>query len=284
MGEQVAQHVIGVPAPALRPFVSRYTGYRYEGFDPGVHVGLPSRDLTFAVSLGDPIEVGELRGPDGARNRFPALASGLHAVPVAVHHDGNQHGLQLALTPLGCRALFGMPAAEMASLTVPLDSLLGALAVELVDRVRSAAVWSQRFAVLDRVLLRAFTEPVAPAPEITLAWERLTRTGGGVGVARLADEVGWSRRHLSERFRREYGLPPKTMARIVRFERARRMVTATGGASLGTIAATAGYADQAHMTREWHDFAGGSPLAWMSAERLPFVQDGGEDDRSDSPA
>lgn len=281
MSERVAQHVVETPAAALHALVDRYVGYRYEGFAPGVHAGLPSRRLTFIVSLGAPVDVGMLGAPEAQRHQFDALIGGLHAKPAAVYHDGNQHGIQLGLTPLGARALFGMPAAQLTGSTLPLDVVLGRLADELVDRLRTAATWSRRFAALDHVLLRAVSHTDPPLPEVAFAWQRLAQTGGGVAVAPLAAEVGWSRRHLSERFRREFGLPPKTMARVMRFERAHRMLTHPTRPSLGAVAATAGYADQAHLNRDWCELAGSSPTAWMAAEQLPFFQDELGDDTSD---
>jgi AraC-like DNA-binding protein len=282
MAEQIAQHVVGIPAPPLRAFVNRYTGYRYEGFEPGVHVGLPSRHLTFIVSLGDPIDVGLIHDQAVPREQFVALAGGLHTQPAAVHHDGNQYGLQLEITPLGARALFGMPASEIATLTLPLGTVLGRLASELVDQLRTASVWSWRFAVLDQLLLQALSGLDGPSREVAFAWERLTRSGGTVEVGGLATEVGWSRRHLSEQFRREFGLPPKTMARVIRFDCARRMLMRPARPSLGTVAVTAGFADQAHMTRDWREFTGASPLAWMAAEQLPFFQDDMDERPTDS--
>lgn len=274
MGEQIAQHVVGVPGARLRPFVDHYVGYRYEGFAPGVHAGLPSRHLTLIVSLADPIDVGRIHDP-ASRERFAALAAGLHTVPTAIHHDGNQHGVQLAVTPRGARALFGMPPAEIATLTLPLGAVLGPLASELVERLRAVDGWSRRFAVLDGVLSRTLTDVDGPPPEVMHAWERLTRTGGAIEVGHLAIEVGWSRRHLSERFRRELGLTPKTTARVIRFERARRMLAHDGRPSFGAVAAAVGYADQAHMNRDWRELAGASPGAWLAAEQLPLGEDDG---------
>ena len=281
MSEQIAQHVVGRPAPPLRAFVHRYTGYRYEGFDAGIHAGLPSRHLTFIVSLGAPIDVGELSDPAAPRARFSALVGGLHTAPAAIHHDGNQHGIQLEITPAGARALFGMPAAEIAARTVAMDTVLGRLTPQLVDRLHTAPTWSRRFALLDDLLAGAIVVPAATPPQVARAWDRLTATGGAVEVAELADEVGWSRRHMSERFRREFGLPPKTMARVIRFERARRMLTGVRRPALGAVAHAAGYADQAHMNRDWREFAGASPTRWMAGEQLPFVQDEGVDAAAD---
>ena len=65
MGPPVNESALGRPAPPLRPFVDRYIGYRQEGFAPGVHRGLPSRHLTFIVSLADPVDIAGM--PDAAQ-------------------------------------------------------------------------------------------------------------------------------------------------------------------------------------------------------------------------
>jgi len=116
--------------------------------------------------------------------------------------------------------------------------------------------------------------PSGARRETTEAWSRLTESSGQVDVAGLAAAVGWSRRHFTERFSAEYGIGPKALGRVLRFERARWMLVRPDRGSLAEVAATCGYADQAHMVREWHAMAGGSPTAWLEAEAvLPFVQD-----------
>src|SRR5260370_6294774 len=72
--------------------------------------------------------------------------------PALVMHQGRQSGIQLQLSPLGARALFGMPAGELASLDVEGGAVLGALADQIVERIREEPDWPGRFAVLDRVL------------------------------------------------------------------------------------------------------------------------------------
>ena len=92
-------------------------------------------------------------------------------------------------------------------------------------------------------------------------------------VADLANEVGWSRRHFAQKFRLSYGLSPKVMARVLRFERAQQLLRLPTRPSLSSVAHVCGYADQAHMARDWNEFAGSSPTDWMTDEMLPFVQD-----------
>jgi AraC-like DNA-binding protein len=270
----VAESVLGRPDDLLRPYVSGYTGYRYLGFEPGEHMGLPSRHVTFVLPFDAPLEL-VLPNGDRTLHRFDAVVSGFHTTPAVIRHDGNQHGIQLHVTPAGARVLFAMPAAEVAADAVPLDALWGRAAGELLDRLDAAGSWPQRFAVLDRFLLRIAAGraevPSGLRDETAEAFRRLLVTGGRLGVASLAAEVGWSRRHLSDQFAAEYGLAPKEMARVLRFERSKAMFVRPGHPNLAVIAAECGFADQAHMAREWRALAGASPTQWLAAEGLPVL-------------
>jgi AraC-like DNA-binding protein len=269
----------GAPAGALRGHVA-YHGYDLRGGPPGTHRGLPSPYLTLIVTFGRPLT---MRTPDGGVVDRAVALGGLHTTPETIVHDGRQSGVHVVLDPLAARALLGRPAAEIAGVTVDGDDVLGAVARELAERVDAAAGWNARFAALDDVLLRvlgaasparAAGRPVAP--EVRHAWRRVVGSGGAVPVHALADEVGWSERHLGQRFRSEVGVGPKAAGRMARFDRARRRLAAraVAGAPLGLadIAAEGGYADQAHLSREFGALAGCSPTRWL-AEEIGNVQD-----------
>ncbi|GAB3427999.1 AraC family transcriptional regulator [Flindersiella endophytica] len=267
MDEPLLQSVAARPQPALRPWVSRYLGYHLRT-RPGSHRGLPSRNVTFIITLEGTVDV-------AGHGAFPTLAGGLHATPVRIDHDGLQHGIQAEFTPLGARALLGLPAGELAGAVVDLGALLGRRAAELADRIRTATTWTGRFAALDAMLERIAMPGSSPSPELGWAWKRLTESAGSVEIGTLAAEIGWSRQHLRTRFQREYGLAPKVAARVMRFETARSLLTDPSPPPLADVAQRCGYADQAHFNRDWLDFAGTTPSAWLS-EEIPFVQDDGE--------
>ncbi len=200
-----------------------------------------------------------------------AFVGGLHTSAAAIHHDGNQYGTAVELTPLGAHAVFGMPAGELTGQVVPLGDLLGGRACELTERLAEARAWKHRFAVMDDVLARGRSERTVP-PEVMHAWERLVRRAEPLDVRMLADEVGWSRRHLSERFRREIGLPPRQLARVVRLQRSRRLLTLGDRSTMTAVATDSGYYDHAHMLHEWRSLAGCTPAEWLR-EELPSIQD-----------
>lgn len=259
----------GVPHPRLRPFVEEYSGYRIRGAAPGVHAGLPSKSLTFIVAFDDPVDV---EGGFVERDRYWAMLAGLHVGPALIRHDGNQCGVQLSITPAGATALFGVPAGVLAHQVVHLDAVVPE-ADELVERLTEARSWHARWAVLDSVLLARLSPDDAMPPELARAWLSLVRGHGAIGIGELAASVGWSRPHLSRRFTAAFGMSPKVMSRVVRFERAQQLLRLPTRPSLASVAAVCGYADQAHMTREFREFAGSPPTAWMADEMISFVQD-----------
>ncbi len=279
--------VSATPAPPLRAIIKGYRGYRSFG-GPAVHRGLPSRALTFIISLDDPVDIAAMPSGIQGPGRFQAFIGGMHDTPAYIRQHGFQHGLSLEMTPFGSRTLLGLPAGELVNAVVSLDELVGPSARDLVDRLAAARGWRECVAALDEVLVGWLKEPIRSVPEVQRAWEILMATAGKVEVSRLAGEVGYSRRHLAELFRRELGLTPKAAARVLRFERSRRLIARLERPNLARVAAAAGYYDQAHMTREWAEMAGCAPSVWM-AEELPFVQDEPIDpeaslDHDDNPA
>ena len=270
MSSPIADTAVRLPAPALRSFITQYAGFRVSGLPCGIHYGLPSSDVHLIISLGHPIEV--LQMPNSAQrpSALNALVSGLQYAPAVLRQDRDAFGLHVFIKPLGVRAILGVASEEISSLVLNLTDIWGNRADTLIDALLGAHTWHERFAVLDQAFLSKLN-PFSPQPEICWAWERLSKSHGSVPVQQLAREIGYSRRHFSERFREIIGATPKLVARVLRFERACRLI-ARNRLGLAQIASGCGYYDQAHMTREWCAFAGCSPKAWISRE-LPFLQD-----------
>ena len=265
------------PDPRLAAYVESYLGYSMKGFPPGLHRGLPGRNMTFIVSIGNPIDVVEQTDPAEAPGSYRCVVGGLQMRQATISHCGEQEGVAIELTPLGSRALLGTPAAALWNSSHELGDVVGRGGDELWERLQLAVSWDERLAACDTVLLGLLAEAQV-APELDHSWHRLVETGGSVGVAELAAEVGWTRQHLARRFGREFGLAPKSAGRVMRFERARRMLQHSPSyVTLAQVAASCGYFDQSHFTHEFVEMAGCTPSQWLIDE-VPSVQDraGGE--------
>ncbi|WP_204072036.1 AraC family transcriptional regulator [Planotetraspora phitsanulokensis] len=284
-GRPTSEIVSRRPAPPLRPFVTWYCGYRDADVGPRRHRGLPSPYLTVIVTLDEPLVVAahpDLRIPPA---EYGTLVGGLHTTPVLITHDGRQSGIQLSLSPLGARALLGLPAGELTGSVLDAADVVGPFANQLRERVLDAHGWTARFGVLDEMLSAHLDAGARLQGEVVHAWRRLLTSAGAVPAAELAREVGWSGRYLSRRFGVEVGLSPKAAARVVRFDRTRRFLMRQAaedrGLLLSDVAAECGYYDQAHLAREFGEFAGCSPSRWLG-EEFRYVQAGADTLMSDS--
>jgi AraC-like DNA-binding protein len=274
---RVSDHTFRAASPALGELVDWYAGYRDVGVPPAHHRGLPSPGLTVIFTLDDKLTIEKHPDPAQPADSFDTLVGGLHTRPALITHEGRQSGIQIGLSPLGSRALLGLPAGELAGIDVHGQDVLGRFATELRERLHIAGTWDERFAILNRALLaqlRTADERAGISGEVRHAWHLLLRSGGAMPVADLAAETGWGDRHLRSRFRAEIGLTPKAAARVIRFERARRILQrrAVKGEPLrlAELAASCGYFDQAHLDREFGLLAGCPPTTWVSTEFQNF--------------
>jgi AraC-like DNA-binding protein len=243
-------HTQREPAQALRGSISSYYGFREETGTPVVRREGPGADVVVILAF----EEGWLI--DG--ERFKSFAAGLRDTQVTTEHAGLSYGMQVNIAPPAAHALFGIPLSELAFATVDLDAVLAEPA--LVERVACAGNWSERFEILDEVLTRRIAVSRPPSREIVWAWRRLVESHGTVPVGELGRELGWTRKRLVARFREQVGVPPKTLARMLRFERAQSLAGRHGWAEL---AAECGYYDQSHLIREFRSITGRTPETFL---------------------
>lgn len=261
--------------PPLAGLVASMVGYRMSGLQPSLHRGVPSPYLTFIVNLDTSIVVGNHAGAadEGSAVAYDNILAGLHTRAAYLFQPERQAGIQLAVHPLAARRVFGLPAAELTGNGDDARDVLGAGLRRLQERAWHSDSWSQRFDLVRRYLLdRASAAPsfMSPRPEVAAAWRWMTGHGGLGRMDDLARHVAMSSRQLSKLFRAEVGVPPKTVNRLIRFDRARHEIQQQAGVGadpgVGEIAHAVGYYDHAHLVRDFHEFLDCSPTAWLAQE------------------
>jgi AraC-like DNA-binding protein len=155
----------------------------------------------------------------------------------------------IRFAPGAADSVLGIPLDAVCDQRVPLEELWGGAADELAERV---ALSDQPEVALATAVQDRISE--APDPTAAAIARQLEFAAGPGIVSGVADEVGVSERQLQRRCRTAFGYGPKTLHRVLRFQRALRL--ARGGGRLADVAAVAGYADQAHMARDTRRLAG----------------------------
>jgi AraC-like DNA-binding protein len=196
---------------------------------------------------------------DGLVIAGPATVASLPNVPAGVPVFGVRFRIGAAGSALG------VPAADLADLSVDAEEVLGRGATERVAEGGLPAL-------LD--LVRERLQPVDP---ITRA-AALAMARPETRVGTLGAELGLSERQLRRRFLDAVGYGPKTLGRVLRFQHFLQLIGRDGAVDLARLALDAGYADQAHLTREARRLSGRTPAeliasgAGAAGERVRSVQ------------
>ncbi|WP_164014143.1 AraC family transcriptional regulator [Pyxidicoccus trucidator] len=252
--------VSGAPDPRLREYVlGSYMGYSERTPGPMRRRELPSPQVVLIIDFGPALRVFDSRDPSRSARHASGFVAGLDDAFSLTETPGAMSGVQVNFTPVGARLFFGLPMRHLARRVVGLDEVFGAEGPLLTEQLHDAPGWEARFVLLDRLLLRRILEARAISDCVTWAWQRLQASGGVVEIGALADELGYSQKHLISRFNEELGLPPKLLARLVRFDRVIQRLKAGSPESWASIAYAHGYYDQAHLIRDFRQFAGSPP-------------------------
>jgi AraC-like DNA-binding protein len=243
-----------IPLPAdarLRPWVVG----DYGGYD---EASLPHAPVTVAATMVTPLGVYMSCSP----LRPPAMVMGPSGTYTRAERPC-EPAVMARLAPLGAYKLLGPAVSETGGTIVALEDIVGADARRLSERVQSARTWEQRGRLLDDFLLDRAARGPQPSPEVSHAWHLLTRSGGRSTIREIARQVGWSHKHLITRFKQQIGAAPHLATRLLRLATVWRHLN--DDQSWARIAAGCGYADQAHLTREFRTFTGTTPGALVTA-------------------
>ncbi|WP_369259501.1 helix-turn-helix domain-containing protein [Streptomyces sp. R35] len=269
--------VVALPHPRLRPGVISYRGIRLALDGPRRRLEAPIGAATLLLGFGQPLRISRAGRPPAT---LVSVFSGPTTTAAVGEHDGRLAGIEVLLAPWAAFTLFGTPQYELADRPVDPDELphlLGARSShdrwssigELSASLAALPGWAERFGLLDDVFARWAGAGTPSSARVVRAWGHLQRTWGAIPVPRLADEVGWSVRQLENRFREQIGLGPKAAARVLRLQRARRLLAA--GRSQAETAAACGYYDQAHLSGEFRAMTGCTPREFTAARGTPSV-------------
>ena len=205
--------------------------------------------------------------PDGCMDimmcdDFPPLVAGPDAVTrhVKLRNGGVITGIRLR--PGACRAVFGCPAEKLLALTLRLVDLAPD-SQQLHRHMMMAGSALARLALLEG-WVRAALERATPQDHAIVAACRRLADDSQLAIADLAHDLDWNVRMIHRQFLAACGYSPKHFQRIMRIQHVLRAAEGAQTRRLGDLAAGAGYADQAHMTRDFRAITGFTPAEYFA--------------------
>ena len=174
----------------------------------------------------------------------------------------------IRFAPGAARAAFGCDAVELLDEHAELREVCGRAATSLVHALRAAPTPAHARDALVHWARERVQRSVDRDAHVLHAARELVRDPS-LTVASLGDTLGWSARRLHREFTATCGYGPKHLQRILRMQRVVRRARreCASSISLATLAFDAGYADQAHMTREFRSLTGFTPRELLALGR-----------------
>jgi AraC-like DNA-binding protein len=187
--------------------------------------------------------------------------------------------------PWGISPFVDMPSSELRDRWLPVDAVWEQSLDRMHDRIASATSTGEILQILeDELRSRLVPAPSRGLELVDHTAGRLEASWGAVSVGALTDSAGVSGNHLATQFKSHLGVTPKRVARIYRFARLILSVDALHPVDWPQLAQAAGYFDQAHFSKEFKDFTGHTPTAYLALRRRFPAEKGFPPDNGPMPA
>jgi AraC-like DNA-binding protein len=250
------------PRPPVDQFVECF--WTLES-DPSIEPGLPERILpdgcaelilNFGARFREHKE-------NGAQELQPLhFFVGQMTRPILITATGVVQLIGIRFHPGGTLPFFRHPMHEVTNQAAQLGQLGGALERDLMATTVDQPLLSGKITALEKWFSRRIYDCKHDSWLLPLT-AQIVRLRGRVSVDELASVAGVSGRQLERRFLQDVGLGPKQLCRILRFQQVLSAVE-QDNAGWSAVAVDCGYYDQAHLIRDFREFAGQTPAVLLS--------------------
>ena len=251
------------PSEPLRRYIRCYwflTGPAGPAADAPADPALPDGSPEVILNLADPFQAVSIDAPP--RLQPATMLVGQITRPFAVAPTGRIELVAARLEPFGAAGWWGH-LADLTDRWADGDDIPHAGLAEVRASLVAAGSAADRAAILDRHLARVFDTLKPPDPRVEAAVRAIRASHGRAALDRLSRDLGATPRSLQRWFAAQVGISPKLLARITRFQRV-FSAWRTDPTSLARVAAECGYFDQSHLIRDFRDFAGAAPAAFLA--------------------
>ena len=253
------------PAPPLDSFVEFYwTGEFNTGSDPllSQHV-IPNGYVELIIHLSDlhcDLHTGSCWGqsPD-------YTIIGLYTRPYEVRFRSHVRTFGIRFKPECIYNLFGIPASIFSQRFEDMELVLGSHFRDYCSRLREANNLREKLNLTHCYLIEQLNKHHPEKTYLNRAADLIRMSGHIAKVEELPGKVYISRRQLEREFKEKIGISPKQYMRIARLNEINRYLQSGAEINFSHLSLEAGYADQAHLCREFKTFAGVPPTKFMES-------------------
>jgi len=247
---------------------------------------IPSLEVAVVLNFASPHRTLNASDPRRASDYRSGWVVGLQSRYRLTEAAGARDFIVIRFTPIGAHLFLKIPMGLLRDRTIELEEIDGPWARLFENRVQATRGWGARLDLIELLIAERLTPASPPSSALVHCWQRLLEAPNKTDLALLSAESGCSRRHLIAQFHAHFGMAPKTISRIRRFNLAVGLANRLGrnavqhpagkpyldldskrAARMDTrwadLALDAGYYDQSHFIKEFRAFAGVTPVEFL---------------------
>jgi AraC-like DNA-binding protein len=251
------------PPSALEPFVDCVWVLAAPASDsvPEPEIVLPDGKTELIVHFGD--DFTKLEG-DAYERQARVLISGQLTERILLRPTGAVGVVSVRFKAAGAARFFDLPYDEIVDRVVDFAQLQPEFSKTIHERVARCATHDERLAVMVAILAERLTEESQEDIFVRQACQYITQSDGAYSVQELVALIGFSERQLERKFKKQVGITPKILSRIMRFQKFLAMTKRSNNLTLADAALACGYFDQSHFIRDFTRFSGVRPTSYLT--------------------
>ncbi|WP_152443633.1 helix-turn-helix domain-containing protein [Bacillus sp. THAF10] len=244
------------PTAALSPWVECYWQVQFEsGLNVKEETILPNGKVEMIFALQGNYQVVNRK----TKHVKEAWLSGLQLEPLHIEYSGTSNLVGIRFKPYGLFPFLTIPICETANFVEPCSDIFGSVYQQLYDVLLQLNHESYIGQSIDHFLLNLINEMKTKQYKLMKEISSQLQKNSNQAISDLALNLGYTERHLTRLCRDQFGVSPKMIARIFRFERALSNLFGCPDAPNVNRAIELGFYDQSHFLKEFKRFSGMTP-------------------------
>jgi AraC-like DNA-binding protein len=228
---------------------------------------IPDGCIEMAFILGDDIK--RYTSGDDFIIQPRAMVLGPTIIPFYIEPTGRVSTFAVRFYPYGFANFITTPIKNLANTETPIDLLFGDNAAkDLNKQIINATSTIERIQIIEDFLLSRFRDEATIEIVVKSTIEGLFSTNGGSAIKTILKENIAKRRQLERKFLKLVGISPKQLGKVIRLQTALTMLLNRDPENLTAIAYDSAYYDQAHFIKDFKEFTGTTPKAFLSDNEM----------------
>ena len=186
-----------------------------------------------------------------------------------IEPTGYVNSFAVRFYPYGFANLVTIPIKDLADKETPLASLFDEDVVRSLEHeIRNASDTKERINIVEAFLMAKLSDRTTIDHIVKTTIDTMVQTKGSTPVSSLLKGDLSKRKQLERKFFGKVGISPKKLGKVIRLQAVLKMLLNRGAENLTGVAYDNDYYDQAHFIKDFKDFTGTTPKAFLQDEKM----------------